>query len=347
MPKIYLDLNVYINIIKAKNNGYPDVINKFISSIDDYYFSNGHSEELSKLETYDHIADFIDSLTKKNSLRMNAVEVVEVKESIYDSIKRCLGNNDTHDDIKLIGSKKLAKETAWREKLKVERSKEFGQINQKTVTKSNIWEKQIVIDLLNDGATEDLRNQVKHLYSLIGVNNLPELDIMSFSDFKDGGLDKYRFNIKEVVVDLLSAVLSAVGYGYDKTETTSESGIYDTTHMIMARKCDYLFSTDVNFVKKAQAIYEFLGVKTIVELMPQCIIEKSKFTNENLVLDFVNEHLTLPVDVNKKVTKNKESENIKRIKMSKSNSKKRRKRKFRKKYGHPRGLEGLKRKGTA
>jgi len=292
MAKIYLDTNMYINILKAKNRGFNDVYSKFKSAKDRFYFSNGHSEELLKLDYYDHIADYIDELTSKSSIRMDEKNLKEINESIYDSIERCK-HPMTHNTIVSIAQQKLSKEQTWRDKLKLERPKEFSHVNQKNVDYEKIWNLPIVNDLLSVQGNEELRVLIRSLYSSKGLQNLPEIQLVKFDDFRNGYLTRYNFGIQEIVIDLLSAILSAVGYGYDKTIVTAVSGIYDTTHMIMSRYCDVIISTDISFVKKTEAIFWFLGIDTKVYLIPQCIIEDNLFINEQEVLSCLDKILTV------------------------------------------------------
>lgn len=42
----------------------------------------------------------------------------------------------------------------------------------------------------------------------------------------------------------------------------------DNNHASMASFCNLLLSRDRNFVKKVQAVYEYLGVQTNVRLLP-------------------------------------------------------------------------------
>jgi hypothetical protein len=283
MAKIYLDTNVYINIIKAKNKGYSDVDSKLRGAKDQFFFSNGHSEELLKLDRYDHVADYIDELTCKNSIRMDSRNLKIVNESIFDSIERCK-HPDTHDQIVSIAQSKLSKEQVIREKLRIEKSQEFAQVNQICTNFENIWSLPIVNELMSLQGNEELRKLLNQYFSILGCPNLPEIQMITFENLRDGIIMDYNFGVQEIVIDLLSAILSCVGYGYDKNIQTAISGIYDTTHMIMSRYCDIVVSTDKSYVKKTEAIFWFLGIKTKVILMPQCMIENNVFVNEQEVL---------------------------------------------------------------
>ena len=74
---------------------------------------------------------------------------------------------------------------------------------------------------------------------------------------------EYSFALLEMVIEFLNNdVLCACGYCKGKTERTTQSGIHDVSHMIYSTYCNYFVSKDSNCVKRAEAIYYYLGLTT-------------------------------------------------------------------------------------
>ncbi len=95
--------------------------------------------------------------------------------------------------------------------------------------------------------------------SLIIKDKLPK-------DFKlrEGCLkgERISFQLEEMLFEYLNKVLCKCGYNKDKNERTTQSGIHDVSHMIYSTYCHYFVSNDSKMIKRANAIFHYLGIET-------------------------------------------------------------------------------------
>ena len=289
--KIYLDLNIYYNIHETNNKGFPKIKELFLKSKKEFYYSHGITEELIGLNSYNHMSSLIDEITKKRVILPVKDNFLTTKvESMERSIDRCLKTN-TKETIKQTADLKFNNQRINRETNKEVFPKDYGNISSKNA--HQVWETEIIKNAINNYLpvlNEHVKEACKELYEiqlktlsfdeLIGLTNDPEVPQLIF----------------DPIIEILSDMLNDCGYGYDKSEETTNSGIYDTAHLNMGRYCDLILTCDKRFKMKGEAIYSLLNIGTKIAVIPECkiesrLVEVPIFSNEDIVIEELNKYV--------------------------------------------------------
>ena len=267
--RVYLDYNVIEDVSKGR----------ICLPVGDYdiFCSVAHGEEYYNaccnasteyIEAAFEVKKTINNISKKGIVLNQAKRGVRAKaEKFEDCIDR-IRKFDTRDTVNQNGSFIFQNNKDTVAEL---RKSDFKSVNNSNLGCEEIWQRPEVIERLelfqewykNYSSLSNfalLRTYGLNAFFLRNSSNeLPKEFILDRDCFKK----EYSFALLEVVVEYLNDnVLCACGYCKDKTERTTQSGIHDVSHMIYATYCNYFVSKDYHLIKRAQAIYYYLGLST-------------------------------------------------------------------------------------
>lgn len=288
MKYLYLDHNIYIETIdNLRLRKYlEDLSGKKLQCL----YSPAHIEEIFKVvsnETsqyknkMDLLIEAISKITNNKQILPTSSELIIENEHPNTCYSRVSGL-DTRKRVENDSKTKFVVDT--------DNYKELLSINKQNLSISNIepnkiWEFPAVKELI-----EDLNKNIptiidKYNHSIeVQMLNLLGVDktLPTNFCFKLGNYPLLKNSHKqlEYTIEVLFRLLNYVGYCAEKSERTAISGTHDVSHSIYGTKADYLLSLDKRFVKKCQAVYNFLGVDTAVIYCKQ---EELENTIEKLV----------------------------------------------------------------
>lgn len=284
MPdRIYLDYNVIEALSKDRiclPKGDYDI-----------YCSVAHGEEYYKaccnatseyLEAALQIKEIIKRICKKGVvLNPSKKRVIAKVEKFEDCIER-IKKYDTRDVVNKNGSLLFHNN---KEAVSELRKADNKSTNNSNLSYNEIWLRPEVIKYIEyfpDFYNDYLNLSNNALLKIYGHKNFLRIKNnqkfpKEFTLAKDCFKKDYSFALLEMVIEFLNDnVLCACGYCKDKTERTTQSGIHDVSHMIYATYCDYFVSKDSNLIKRAQAIYYYLGLNTQAINLNDWLLSKSE-----------------------------------------------------------------------
>lgn len=288
MKYLYLDHNIYIETIDNLR------LRKYLEDLSEKklqcLYSPAHIEEIFKvvsnetsqyMNKMDLLIEAISKITNNKEILPTSTELIIENEHPNTCYSRVRGL-DTTERVENDSKTKFVVDT--------DNYKELLSINKQNLSISNIepnkiWELPVVKELV-EGFNRNISVIIaKHNHSmevqmlnLIGVDKtLPTSFCLKLGNYS---LLKKSHRQLEYTIEILFRLLNYVGYNAEKSERTAISGTHDVSHCIYGTKADYLLSLDKRFVKKCQAVYNFLGVDTAVIYCKQ---EELENTIEKLV----------------------------------------------------------------
>lgn len=270
MPyRVYLDYNVIEDLSKDKIRLPEGNYNIFCSVAhgEEYYNAccNASSEYM---ESALKVKETIKNISKKDVVLNPEKKGVRAKNEKFDACIERIEKNDTRHIVNRNGSFIFKSN---KDKVAELRKSDLKSVNNSNLGCEEIWQRPEVLERI-DFFQEWYKNYASisnnallktYGFSALQVINSDKELPKEFMLCK-GCFDKeFSFALLEMVVEYLNDnVLCACGYCKDKTERTTQSGIHDVSHMIYATYCDYFVSKDQNLIRRARAIYYYLGLNT-------------------------------------------------------------------------------------
>lgn len=268
--RVYLDYNIYNRIC---GNIIDDKI--FKNKNVNIFLSVAHAEEYYKAckndidsKNYEKLTDIFNemiSLTPFGVLNPSKTRIKNINEKFSGCLER-VKKYDTSDIVNNNGKAvhEIQKETV---ESYVKNNKKV--INYSNLSCNEIWNQKEIIDKLNkfpeyiDNYKERTFMQIASFYGFEQTKSICNNNYDKFQ-LKENCYSKLKDNyaLLECVIEFLYNVLGECGYNRDKQERTSISGIHDIQHLIYATYCNYFISEDKTFLKKAKAVYTYLGIET-------------------------------------------------------------------------------------
>lgn len=253
MKQSYLDYNVYEGLAKERLHlpeKYRQHSKIYLSITHAKEFSNAVAKNNSEknLVYIKGIMNLFDrdwnnaNILNPSSIKMldESKTFLEVSEKVYN-----VDNNKTIEkEAKVI----YKNQTAIFNSL---RTKDKSITNNSNLSSKKIWERPEVINALGKFQEEIFKAPEKIYVKPFELKQ---------NIFKGKQPDFYQLKLS---IEFLQNVLSSCGYNRDKDERKVKSGIYDTEHAINAAYCDYFVTEDEKLAKRLNAIYYFLGLKTV------------------------------------------------------------------------------------
>lgn len=245
-----------------------------------------HGEEFFKMTKYNNSDDNIEEINEKKDILelisksgiigpTSYTNNIDIRYREFTEMMKIISNTDTTQLVKDDGAKILMKNN---ETLKSLRRDNSNVVYFSNLSEKEIWEKKEIIDCLSDLNNYLMRISVNYeiIARLEGDDSKERfykqcLDISNKNDFQNS----YSIFLKnmywafESITEQLFRILDQCGYNRDKNERTAESTNYDIQHAINASYCDILITNDKHFLKKARAVYYYLGIKTEVYTLNQ------------------------------------------------------------------------------
>ncbi|MEC5343181.1 hypothetical protein ABRZ24_11320 [Brenneria populi] len=257
--KIYLDHNIIIYL----RNGNADELSRKIDDLKSngniFLFSPAHLEEIAvsykrynvNKKIIDRDISFLTDLCGNNSLRPNTRESVAVgTEYPIECFQRVIRYYDRNDEAEMIDREVIV-----------------------DANDNPAGSPQEMNNILPEDVLEHAHYKERLLCSLVINKYISQEDSIKYFnswhfDQSPPKIIRDRFCVLEHSINLIANWLEKLGY-YREKETKYRSRLHDVSHIIYGRYSDIFVSNDSKLVKKAQAIYAFLGVETKVMLMQQ------------------------------------------------------------------------------
>lgn len=283
---VYLDYNIYTSIAKGiiEDNIFKD------NNIE-VHLSVGHAEEYYKAmkndinneygTILDKVLNEMIKLSPRGVLNPSKTKIKNTNECIKECIRRVKKYDTT--DIVVAHGKSMKK--SQKEAVELHMKKNTQIRNYSNLSSEEIWKQKEVLEELNKvpECFEEYKkitfNQIQKYYGINQAYKICDIDDSGF-EIREGCYSdlKEKYKLLEFTIEHLHDLLSRCGYNRDKEEKKLISGIHDVQHSIYATYCDYFVSEDRAFSKRANAIYNFLGIKTkVVDF-----IEFKSFINEKI-----------------------------------------------------------------
>lgn len=267
--RIYLDYNVIEDLSKERiplPEGNYDIFCSVAHGEEYYNACCNATEEYKKAAL--KVKETLTTISKKGIVLNPEKNGIRAKPEKFDDCIDRIRKNDTRDFVNRNGSLMYQNNKEAVSKLK---RLDVESVNNSNLTYDKIWLRPEVIERLGL-----FQNWYKNYDAASGYALLKAYGFKSFlldksntklpKEFnleRDCFKKEYSFALLEMVMEFLNNdVLCTCGYCKDKTERTTQSGIHDVSHMIYATYCNFFVSKDANLVKRAKAIYYYLGLNT-------------------------------------------------------------------------------------
>lgn len=268
--RAYFDYNIYtsilardIELIQSKN---VDLFYS-VAHVEEYYkaLKNASEENYGELESLKHL--LIESAKPGVILNPSNSRIRAVKEKFEVCYKR-IEEFDTRAIVNDNGKRlyDINKESVAKLQTKDKEAKNNSNLNYK-----EIWERDELKKVIKDFERyyNQYENNVKKImfeeYGLKALQLIKNIKLPCDFILKENCFKQIEsFHLLEMIIEYLNNELCACGYNKDVDVRKTQSGIHDVSHMIYGTYCDYLVTSDKRFMKRAQAIYYFLGVDTLV-----------------------------------------------------------------------------------
>lgn len=228
MKKVYLDNNVYVDI---EDNTFKE--NDFIEKSNfNYFFSSSIIEELLEGEKIPqlNVERRIQLITKicKDNYILPGYDLPEYSKQLPVQVY----NNETTDFVRFL-RKQINKSV---KNINPDHQRILQKLGLKKIEVNNIIPSEI-IPVINKS---------------LKAYNMTINDYLIKSNAKGRGIYSALFNL-----------LDAVCYWKDR-DNAEVSRLHDASHTYYAQLCDYFVTNDKRLSYKADAIYKYLGINTIV-----------------------------------------------------------------------------------
>lgn len=123
---------------------------------------------------------------------------------------------------------------------------------------------------LNNITPPDVLKKIWGKYKSLPSYNAMDIGIEDFFGLKQNPIFQDRPYFKHQKITGIYSMLNSLGYWPDSKvhkERRFVSALSDNSHASMASFCHVLLSRDEAFVKKVQAVYEYLEIQTVVRLV--------------------------------------------------------------------------------
>lgn len=266
--RVYLDYNVYDGIAKKEKcivNGNWEVIYS-VSHVEEYYRAVMNTRNDNYDEQLCRLKNTIIEISKCGVvLNPSDAGIIEKKETFDE----CYSRIETWDTRDIVETNSRIIYESNRKSVE-----DIHCIDVKTKNNSNldykqIWDRQEVIDKLK-GFKNYYEDYVRksqmllfHTYGWVAFK-MKKQQYPKVFDLKRNCLKgrEISFALIELLVEYLNMILCSCGYNKDKNQRTTLSGIHDVSHIIYATYCNYFVTDDERLIKRANAIYYYLGIDT-------------------------------------------------------------------------------------
>lgn len=277
MKHLYLDQNIYIEALENQElrKKIKSLPNKNLQCV----YSPAHIEEIYKVEANDdsryknkmkELMIVISESTNNMEILPTSSELIIKEEHPSQCYSRVKGI-DTRGRVEQDSKTKFEVDTANYKK-SLDADKHNSSIS--NIAPDKIWEFpkiKAALGELNENM-DTIRNRYNNSIEvqLLGLINVDKKLPESFC-FQAGNYSMLKSSHKqlEYTIEILFRLLNFYGYYAEKSEKTTISGTHDVSHSIYGTKADYFLSTDKRFVGKCQAVYQFLGVNTLLRYCKQ------------------------------------------------------------------------------
>jgi len=274
MERYYFDYNIYEKISKENmriDSEFLQHNNIFLSvaHIEEYYKAYKNDVENLNRVSLENLKNIMIEISKKRIiLNPTKNSRIHAKSETFDECYGIIEKYDTRDIVENDGQ-----EINKLEKIVVDSLREEDSIAKynSTLGKEEIWERPEVINGISEfSGFYNIYNSIcfDRLVSVYGVNGAKKGITVLPKDFKlcKDCFKNYvpNFHLLEMVIEYLHKILNRCGFHRDKEVRKTISGIHDVSHSIYATYCNYFVTLDINFRKRVEAIYYYLGLETEV-----------------------------------------------------------------------------------
>lgn len=248
MIKTYLDFNIFIDLIHARNT-----INlaKYLKTNNiQYYYSPAHLEEIAHAnftyskESLQDYFDIISSIT--NNMEIRPLRIL-CPLSPYNEHPQNVFNRVIDNDGLLI-----TKQVENADHITFYKWQELRKINKITLDSkilNNISPKNIFSDEIFDSNLVNIFDEIFYPFKFYNLKQ--SYNILSLLPY---------FYL-EASIEALLKILQFIGYHSDK-ERTFRSATHDISHGHYATMCKIFVTNDKKYSYRIEAVYNFLGVPT-------------------------------------------------------------------------------------
>ena len=248
MIKTYLDYNIFVDLIHARNT---INLTKYLKTNNiQYYYSPAHLEEVAHANfTYskESLQDYFNiiSLITHNMEIRPLIRLLPLYCYVEYPQKVFIRVVDNNGDLKT----KMAEKADHINFLKWQNLRKNSKFTFETKILNNISPKSIFSDEIFD-------------YNLVNIFN-KNFYPLEFYSLKQSyyNLAVLPYYYLEAAIESLLKMLQFIGYHSDK-ERTFRSATHDISHGHYATMCDIFVTNDKKYSYRIEAVYNFLGIPT-------------------------------------------------------------------------------------